>query len=107
MNADLLLNSFALSQESALLVSGKLMEYLATGNPVVGLGNPSGDAAELLRGMEHARIFDRRDVDEISTFIENIYFHWQNKKQFFPSGIGRFSRYETTRQLASLIQSII
>jgi len=106
-NADLLLNSFAISAESDILVSGKLMEYIATGNPILALGNTNGDAASLLQTMAYAKIFERKDVNGISDFIENIYGHWKNGKSFEKLNTIQYSRLETTRQLATILNKYI
>ena len=45
MNADVLLNCLAILPNSKILISGKLMEYLATGNSMVVIGDKEGDAA--------------------------------------------------------------
>lgn len=105
--ADLLLNSFAISDQTEVLVSGKLMEYLATGNPVLCLGDTKSDAAMLMKDMEHARIFERSDVTGISEFIEKVYIYWLEKKEFTVSSMQKYSRYETTRQLSELIKSLL
>ena len=109
VNADLLLNSFALSEDSSLLVSGKLVEYIATGNAILGLGDPAGDAAELLKGNPNANIFARDDVDGISLFIERIYLQWLNghQSQVNPLAITKLSRDSTTGQLAEIIRKLL
>lgn len=106
MNADLLFNSFAVAQESEIVISGKLMEYIATGNPIIGLGHPTGDAAELLKNMEYAHVFDRSEVANIASFIEKIYNNWLNKKEYKAQDIEQYSRYETTRQLAAILKKL-
>ncbi len=107
MNAELLLNSFAISDESALLVSGKLMDYIATGNPIIGLGHPEGDAAELLKNYQDARIFDRSDVEGIQLFIERIYLQWQKGgRKFNRESYSQFSRERTTEELAEVIRNL-
>ncbi|REJ80071.1 MAG: hypothetical protein DWQ44_08870 [Bacteroidetes bacterium] len=107
MNADLLLNSFAETADASVLVSGKLMEYLASGNPMLGLGDPNGDAAKLMSGSEQTRIFSRADKAGISGFIEKIYFHKINGQGFAPADFSKYSRKNSTALLASLIDSLI
>ncbi len=106
LNANLLLNSLAETKESELLISGKLMEYVATGNPILALGNPVGDAAKLLSSVARAEVFSRSDQIPIETFIEDIYRKWSKGDRYLKSGMETYSRYETTRIYAGLIEQL-
>lgn len=106
LNANLLLNSLAQTDESKLLISGKLMEYIASGNPVLVLGNPQGDAAELLSGMEVAKVFDRGNTDGIIDFVNRVYNDWKSGKQYEKTEISKFSRHETTREYVNLLKEL-
>ena len=107
INADLLFNSLAEMKNSKLLISGKLMEYIATGNPIICLGNPHGDAAELLKEFEFAEVFDRKDVDGIYEFLLYIFKNWKNNVNFKSNNILKYTRKETTNQLSQLIKKLI
>jgi len=104
LNADLLFNSLAEMNESKLLISGKLMEYIATGNPILCLGNPDGDAAKLLRTLENSEVFDRSNIDGIHDFILNIFDKWKNNINLTNKVTLDYTRYETTKQLSQLIR---
>ncbi|MCC7232095.1 MAG: glycosyltransferase family 4 protein [Bacteroidia bacterium] len=106
LNADLLLNSLPETRESDLIVSGKLMEYLATGNPVLVLGSETGDAAALMKNTGHQKVFARADVRGIRDFIQLIFNTWKEGKQFSPRDMSPFSRLEASRHLASLIRRV-
>lgn len=108
-NADLLLNSFAISDDSSLLVSGKLMEYIATGNPIIGLGHPEGDAALLMKRNPHMSVFDRENILGITLFIEMIYLHWLNKDVQYSTdeSYKKYSRQNMTRELSQIIRTLI
>lgn len=106
LNANLLLNSLAETKESELLISGKLMEYVATGNPILALGNPVGDAAKLLSSVDRAEVFSRDNESAIATFIEEIYSKWVKGDRYPKSGMEIYSRYETTRIYAGLIEQL-
>ena len=106
LNANLLLNSLAETSESELLISGKLMEYVATGNPVCVLGNPAGDAARLLSTVDRAEVFSRTDQTGMEKFIEMIYLKWLKGERYEKSNLSIHSRYETTRLYAILINNL-
>lgn len=106
MNASLLFNSLAEMPGSELLISGKLMEYIASGNPVICLGNPLGDAASLLSGFENASVFARNDPHGIADFIRKAGGNSEKGKGSEKRQHLEFSRYETTRKLSELIKAM-
>jgi glycosyltransferase involved in cell wall biosynthesis len=108
-SSDLLFNSLAEMENSELLISGKLMEYIAAKKPILCLGNPNGDAANLLREFEYSAVFDRKDISLITEYLSKIFENWINKTNFaVKSGnVSQYSRYETTRQLSNLLKEYL
>lgn len=107
LNANLLLNSLADTQESELLISGKLMEYVASGNPILVLGNPEGDAANLLKTVDRAKVFDRQNTNGMDSFLIDIYSRWSGGERYPKGDFYMYSRHETTRIYAKLIDELI
>ncbi|UPT66824.1 MAG: hypothetical protein M0D57_20725 [Sphingobacteriales bacterium JAD_PAG50586_3] len=105
--SDLLFNSLAETPDSKLLISGKLMEYLASGRPVLCLGDTGGDAANLLNKFERSAIFSRTEAEKIAAFIKDIYLLWQKNENgsITRPGIEEYSRRAVTRKLAQLIKN--
>jgi hypothetical protein len=105
--SDLLFNSLAEMPESKLLISGKLMEYLASGRPVLCLGDTGGDAANLLNKFERSAIFARNEAEKIAAFIKDIYLLWQKNENgsIVRLGIEEYSRRAVTQKLATLIKT--
>ena len=108
-SSDLLFNSLAEMENSELLISGKLMEYIATGKQVLCLGNPNGDAAYLLKESKYSAVFDRKDLNLIIDYLNSIFEIWMNKLNFAGDNNkhSQYSRYETTQQLANLISEYL
>ncbi len=108
--SQLLLNFLPDMKESEILISGKQIEYIASGNPILSVGNTKGEAAIILDDVPNARIFDKEEVEEIFQFIRSIYEKWINGEPIYSSpdreSIKSKSRYETTRQLAKLLASL-
>lgn len=77
--AGLLLLSIEDFPASAGMLTGKIYEYLATGRPILGVGDPDGDAAALLRKTEGGRLFGRRDVEGLAQFLRAHYEDWANE----------------------------
>lgn len=102
MNADLLLNCLAEIPNSKMIISGKLMEYLATGNNVIVIGDKDGDAAELMSHVDNAKIVTPKDVATLTAEIIQFY----SKERFAPShnlSMKQYSRKSTTKLLADLL----
>ncbi len=107
VNADLLINSLADVNNANYLISGKLMEYIATGNPIMCFGDPKGDASELLSEFKNTIVLDRDNKIEIMNFILSMYSKWElNENPIESNSIDKYSRYATTKQLAKLIDKI-
>jgi glycosyltransferase involved in cell wall biosynthesis len=51
------------------IVTGKLFEYLASGKPVICLGPPDGDAADIIEKSGHGRTFTYEDSEGISRYL--------------------------------------
>jgi glycosyltransferase involved in cell wall biosynthesis len=107
-NSQLLLNSLAEVEESKILISGKLMEYISTGNPVLCIGNLEGDAALLLKSLPNSKMFTKTDIEGMQQFMKINFEKWRSgdinthsSKEYLQN-----SRYETTRQLAALLNKI-
>jgi glycosyltransferase involved in cell wall biosynthesis len=107
-SSQVLLNSLAELEASKILISGKLMEYISTGNPVLCIGDPDGDAAHLLQTLPNAKMFNRDDISGMRAFLCTIFEDWKSGKPLAHGSTEhqQNSRYETTRQLARLIKSI-
>ena len=68
-SADLLLNFIFKGAENQML-SGKLIEYMATGVPVLSLGNPNSEAGRLLDLGTASKMIEKDDTSKILVFLE-------------------------------------
>lgn len=109
LNSNLLLNCLPETEDAKFFITGKMMEYLATGHPVLTVGPLDGDAAALLDETTNSKTFLKDDQEEMAGFIGRVFTKWDagetsaNKNM---ERISKYSRYETTRQLAELIKSM-
>ena len=79
--ADLLLN-FIFEGADSQMISGKLLEYMAIGVPVLSLGNPKSEAGRLLGKGSASAMITAKDIPSIITFIRkaaNQKGHWENE----------------------------
>ncbi|UTW62361.1 glycosyltransferase [bacterium SCSIO 12741] len=109
-SSQLLLNVLPEMKDSEILISGKLMEYMASGNPVLCIGNPVGEAAIMLREVDNARLYAKDKVEEMASFIRQVYDRWSAGNPMINNTdtdyIKSKSRYETSRQLADFLRDM-
>ncbi|MDB2701667.1 glycosyltransferase family 4 protein [Flavobacteriaceae bacterium] len=95
--AHLLLN-FIFKGASSQMISGKLLEYLATGIPVLSMGDPRSVAGEFISQGSAAVMLDAKDTKEISAFISKLALEKGRVFNRFPA-LEQWSREGLTRQL--------
>ncbi len=105
VNADLLLLILPVNEGSKILVSGKLLEYIACGVPILGILNPESDAADIIRNFARGSANHPDQSQAIETFIEAA------KNGTVPEKAGNgdpafFERKNTAKQLSELIKGL-
>jgi hypothetical protein len=91
-----------------LIITGKLFEYITTGNPILGIGPPQGDAARILEKTGTGRMFDYGDIDGIRNFVKECFVQWKNG--MINEGVRLFPEYERrnlTKRLATLFDECV
>ena len=81
------------------ILTGKLFEYLATGNPIINIGPKDGDAAAILKENAVSITLNTTEKQEIIDFILNS-TPSDSKMNFTKS---KFSRKNLTGEMANLI----
>jgi glycosyltransferase involved in cell wall biosynthesis len=100
-SGDLLLN-FIFKGADQDMVSGKLLEYLACGVPVLSIGAPQSEAGRLLAGSSFSKMVKASDSDAIKSFLLEAF---QNKGKVvneFPA-LKKWSRQALTVDLATVL----
>lgn len=108
-NADILFTCLPTQAHSKIMISGKLLEYMATGNSILCIGDQKSDAATILSQTTNSTTLAPNQIDEITKFLSEKYELWLDNKLLpkVSNSIEHLSRYNTTGQLADLIKSII
>ena len=91
-----------------LIITGKIFEYLPTGNPILGIGPTDGDAAKILKKTGTGVMFDYDDIEGIKQFLLEKFHEWQAGK--LNKGIKYFHEFERpvlTRQLANIFNQLV
>ena len=105
VNADLLLLILPMNERSRIIVSGKLMEYIACGVPILGIVNPESDAAHIIRDYAQGEAFHPDRVHDIEAFLEAVKTGSFTHKPTI-GNIDSFNRKATAKQLAELITGL-
>lgn len=106
--ADLLVNfSFEQAGQSSM-VSGKLFEYMATRKPILNLGDPQSEAAELLSHGAYNRCIAPTDHISQMQFLTTVYEAWHKDKPLLndTQKISAFSRASTTKGLIQILDGL-
>ena len=96
-SAHLLLN-FIFTGAQTQMISGKLLEYMATHVPILSIGDPNSEAGKFIEQGTAAKMLDANDVKGIYVFIEQIAKQKESLQNDFPQ-LERWSREGLTRRL--------
>ncbi|MEM8897238.1 MAG: glycosyltransferase [Bacteroidota bacterium] len=90
------------------VIPGKIFEYLASGRPVMGVGNPEGDSARILRETEAGKMIDFDNGEELKREILRLYQLYKKKKLTVNKGnIARFTRKHSAGLMAGLLDQMV
>ena len=100
-SADLLLNFIFIGAQKDM-ISGKLLEYIATAIPILSIGDPNSEAGKFLIQGTVAAMFEADQLDKIQRFIEKAIKGKGSLKNRFPD-IDHWSREALTKQLERIL----
>jgi len=100
VSASLLLLVIAKHPANKSFLSGKIFEYMASGRPILCLGPPDGDAADIIRRYNAGKCFDYSDDTNIEDYILSVRSHPGTDKRNPPV---EFSRRFLTGELVKLL----
>lgn len=83
------------------MLTTKLFEYMASGTPILCLGNPVGEAAKAIMTSGKGACFDYY-ADAAKTYVESLYIAWQNKTPIRTTG--DIVKYSVDDQIDRLIE---
>lgn len=90
------------------ILTGKLFEYLLAHRPILCIGPPDGDAADIVTETNAGTIVDYEDYDKCKTAVKN-YFALYLKNELLPESrnLEKYSRKNVTKQLAEILNQMI
>ncbi len=107
VNSDILLLVVPETAKNKGIITGKLFEYLATGNFILALGPKAGEAAKILEKTHGGRIYDYHE--DLTEIFKQRYVSWLKKDAFTSNieEINKFSRKNQTRTLVHIFEEVI
>lgn len=82
-------------------IPGKLFEYLATGIPVLALGDPNGDSAQILKDSGGGEVIAHTDSEEIKKRLRNLLDSSSSETK--SADLERYSRRNLSFELAKIL----
>jgi len=108
-SSHLLINFNYLHTEKTDMVSGKLIEYLASGSPIINFSNSAEESNSLLKNSTKSFNADSNDIIKVVNFIKKEYEGWSdgNYEKDIPKNIESFSRKTLTSDLVELMKNLV
>lgn len=100
--ADVLLISIPFSTYSIGNIPGKLLEYIATGNPIILVGQKESDAANILQEFDRTITLSENEVELFAEFCSQVYYSPKQLKKIREEH-KLYTREATANQLFELI----
>lgn len=89
------------------IITGKIFEYLAIGNPVLCIGPPDGDAAVIIQEAEAGPVVDFQDLPGFREAVVSLYKGWKEGSTAEKGGNhDKYSRRFLCGKIAELLNSI-
>lgn len=109
ITSDLLLFIIPKSKRNKLIITGKLFEYIASRNKILGIGPVDGDASKILQDANRIPLFDYNDKKNIKSQVLDAYNNWKNKQNqsFDFCDIKKYDRKFLTQQLVNKLNNLI
>ena len=107
-SSHLLINFNYKNTEETDMVSGKLIEYLASGSPIINFSNSAKESEVILKISPKSFTANNNNINQAVTFIKNEYSEWlvgQYKKQNL-TNISSLSRENLTKKLFDIITKL-
>jgi Glycosyl transferase 4-like domain len=103
-STDLLLLVLAHAAHASGNIPGKLFEYLASGNEIIGVGSADGDSATILTQSGSGKVYDPLDEYGLQQAFMKCYANWRAGIKPNRKVLSKYSRRELTDNLIILLE---
>lgn len=92
------------SEETKMILPGKLYEYMASHRPILAIANENSDIKNIVIQTNTGVFCDYSELEKVKQTILNYYnLYKENNLKVFPIGLQHFSRKKLTEKLSKLI----
>lgn len=92
------------SEETQMIIPGKLFEYIQSGRPILSLGPPKADFASIIKETVTGSFFQYTEKQALKEQILSYFEDYlKDKLAVSPQGIEKYTRKNLTAQLATVI----
>lgn len=102
-STDVLLLVLAHAAHASGNIPGKLFEYLASGNEIVGIGVADGDSAAILTQAGAGTVYDPTDAHGLQQAFMKCFANWKSGIKPNAKSLSKYSRRELTDSLITLL----
>ncbi|MFH1121129.1 MAG: glycosyltransferase family 4 protein [Bacteroidota bacterium] len=90
-----------------VILPGKFFEYMASRRPILCIGPPDGDAAQVIADTGSGIVVEKNDFSGIQKAVRELYSRYESGNTAIKSsGIEKYSRKELTMRLAERLNRI-
>lgn len=90
------------------VITGKIFEYLKANRPILLIGPPNGDAANILNNCEAGYCCDFDNKEDIKKSILEIYTRYKEGKNYINSkNVESYSGYELSKKLSNCLDQLV
>jgi len=106
-SANVLLN-FIFNDADRFMISGKILEYMASEIPIISIGSKKNPISKLFSKSELMKVFKADDLDGIYLFLDKLIKSWQRGIPLFNrvEKISKYSREELSKKLDSILRDL-
>ncbi len=103
-----LLLAFSFEQASDQMISGKLLEYLSSGVPLIVIGHPESQVAQIVNRGTHSKVYQSSDCNKIQNQFLKLIQAWLDNTSIINQfeGISEYSRDNLTKKLEETLLSL-
>jgi glycosyltransferase involved in cell wall biosynthesis len=107
MKASVLILLINNTPNAKLILTGKIFEYLASGRPIICIGPPDGDAAEIIRQTKSGSVFDFTETKSLKKEILRLFDNFSSGSETTKSKeVQQFERKNLTFQMAGVLNKM-
>jgi glycosyltransferase involved in cell wall biosynthesis len=103
-SASILFTILPSQSQDEIIISGKMMEYLAANRPILCIGNKKGDAASLIEKCNAGLIVNHNESKAMIAFLEEQLLNSQDKVQ--SRDISRYSRKQIAQEFSVFLNTL-